>query len=345
MHIHRKTLPIACRAAALIFLLAGTASLLHAQQSTSALPFAAKPLFLAAANSASPSYSSSSDGSSSSLDSSSVGAPAARFDLSSASLSGSQPPPRRRYGRPNYSGGNTNADGSEKYTFLAGAGASAAIGDTHRYETEGFALQFGGGRNWNKYFGVMLQFDYDKFGLQGTTIANQDYIYNYCTAADVTAGLCSPEGPAPAGGATPIDGNNHVWSFTFSPTFTLATEGSLGAYAVVGGGFYHKVTNFTTPQVEEECYYYCGESEVNANFDHYTSNAGGVNGGFGLTYKFSHFSNERFYLEARYVLMFDAQRYGVTTANVANSSLTATDLYPANSNRTTYIPIIVGIRF
>jgi hypothetical protein len=43
--------------------------------------------------------------------------------------------------------------------------------------------------------------------------------------------------------------------------------------------------------------------------------------------------------------MFDSQRYGVTSANVATSALTAANLYPANSNRTTYIPIIVGLRF
>jgi hypothetical protein len=114
---------------------------------------------------------------------------------------------------------------------------------------------------------------------------------------------------------------------------------------VVGGGYYHKVTNFTTPTVEEECYYFCEEVQVNANFDHYTSNAFGVNGGVGLTYKFSRFSNARFYVEARYVLMLDSQRTGVTSANVATSPLNATDFYPANSDRTTYIPIKVGIRF
>jgi hypothetical protein len=352
MHIDRSSFGIACRAAVFSFLVAGTSSLLHAQQSTSVQPMAKTPFLLAAATSPAGSasaYSSSSDSSSSSVDAaSSPDASADRFDLSSAAFGGSQPPPRRRYGRPNYSGGNSNADGSNKFAFMAGGGAGVAVGNTHRYNTEGYAFQVGAGRNWSKSFGVLAQFDYDHFGLQGATIANQGYIYNFCTAADAADPAIQPpctEGPATSGNATPIDGNNHVWSFTLNPTFTLATEGSLGAYAVVGGGYYHKVTNFTTPTVQEVCYYYCSEAEVNANFDHYTSNAGGVNGGFGLTYKFSHFSNERFYLEARYVVIFDSQRYGVTTANVANSSLTATDLYPANSNRTTYIPVTVGLRF
>jgi hypothetical protein len=114
---------------------------------------------------------------------------------------------------------------------------------------------------------------------------------------------------------------------------------------VVGAGYYHKVTNFAEPTTEESCYIYCEEYEVDANIDHYTSNAFGVNGGFGLTYKMSHFSNERFYMEARYVLMLNSQRYGYTAANVATTSYNGYDAYPANSNRTTYVPIKFGIRF
>jgi hypothetical protein len=148
-------------------------------------------------------------------------------------------------------------------------------------------------------------------------------------------------------GVSGLDGNNHVWSFTLNPTFTLPTEGSLGAYAVVGGGYYHKVTNFTEPTVQESCYDYCQEYQVNSNIDHYTSNAVGVNGGFGLTYKFSKFSNERFYMEARYVYIPNSQRYGVTASSPTSvlNTYTGTDLYPQNSNRTTYIPVKFGIRF
>jgi len=263
--------------------------------------------------------------------------------LSSDTLSSSQPPPRR-YGRPTYNGTNSNPDGSEKWTFLAGMMLDLPIGNTHKYQTPGYDFQFGGGRNFNKNVGVLLQFDYDHFGLQGATIANENYIYNYCTVAEAPVADCTP-GPAPAGTATPIDGNNHVWSFTVDPTYTFATEGSTGAYLVVGTGFYHKVTNFTTPTTEQYCYFYCQEITANATFDHYTSNAIGVNGGVGATWKFNKFSNEKLYLEARYVLMLNSQRYGVTSANVATSSLAATDFYPANSNRTTFIPITFGLRF
>jgi hypothetical protein len=329
--------------------MAGSASLMQAQQSQTVesqplAPTLKAPIFLAS-ESAPADPASTSSSSSSSSDSDAASASSASTSLGSSAFDPAQPPPRRRYGRPSYASSNSNPDGSPKYFFLGGIGLTPTIGDTHYYETPSYGFQIGGGRNFNKIVGVGLQFDYDHFGLQAATVANQQYIYNYCTVADVAALLCFPAGPAPSSNAVQIGGNNHVWSFTLNPTFTLPTEGSLGAYAVVGGGFYHKVTNFTAPTTEEECYYYCEEVSVNANFDHYTSNAFGVNGGFGLTWKFAKFSNEKFYMEARYVLMLNSQRYGVTTANVATSALTAADLYPANSNRTTYIPIKFGLRF
>jgi hypothetical protein len=343
MNINGSFFGIACRTAALSFLVAGSASLLQAQQSSLPDSTPKAPLLMASAASPLDLMSGSSSSSSSSSSDATVGANG-EFLFSEAARDSAQPPPRR-YGRPNYSNGHSNPDGSNKFAFIAGGGASLPVGNTEKYETPSYDFQVGVGRNWSKSVGVMAQFDYDHFGLQGATIANEGYIFNYCTSAEYNAGECSPLGAAPAGTATPIDGSNHMWSFTLNPTFTLATEGSMGAYVVVGGGFYHKVTDFTTPTTETYCYYYCQEVEANATFDHYTSNAGGVNAGLGLTWKVSKFSNERFYMEGRYVVVFNSQRTGVTPQNVAGSSLTATDFYPANSNRTSYVPITVGIRF
>ncbi len=342
MHTNRSFSGIACRVAAFSFLMAGTASLMHAQQLSPGQPSSKAPLLLAssAPDFAAAYFGTSSSSSSSSSDSDAVASD--RLDLSSAALGSSQPPPRRRYGRPNYSSGNTNPDGSNKYTFFGGAGVSVPVGNTHFYETPSWDFQVGAGRNFNKNVGVMLQFDYDHFGLQGATLSNQSYLYDYgCPAGTIAAGLC---------GVSQLDGNNHVWSFTVNPTYTLATEGSLGAYAVVGGGFYHKVTNFTEPGTGEYCdpYYGCYEYTANQVIDHYTSNAGGVNGGIGLTYKFSKFSNERFYVEGRYVVVFNQQRTGLTAFNVGTpfgANYGGYNYYPANSNRTTFIPIVFGVRF
>lgn len=335
MNIDRSLFGIACRAAAFSFLIAGTALLVQAQQSPSVASTVKAPLLLASESSSAGFASLSSSSSSSSYDTVAEG----HMNVDSAALGSSQPPPRRRYGRPNYASGNSNADGSSKYTFVAGGGLASPIGNTHKYETPSYGFQVGGGRNFNKVYGLLAQFDYDHFGLQGATLANQTYLYDYgCPAGSVAAGTCGVSG---------LDGNNHVWSFTLNPTFTLPTDGTLGAYMVLGGGFYHKVTNFTEPTIEESCYYYCEDYQVNANIDHYTSNAVGVNGGFGLTYKFSKFSNERFYMEARYVYIANQQRYGVSAQSSATTlnNYNGYNLYPANSNRTTYIPVKFGLRF
>jgi len=213
------------------------------------------------------------------------------------------------------------------------------MGNTHVYETPSYDFQVGGGRNFNQTLGLLVQFDYDRFGLQGKTLANEETIYNYCMLASAGAGQCLSQ-------ITNLDGNNHVWSFTLDPTFTLPTEGSLGAYAVVGTGYYHKVTSFTLPTTTEQCSAFgCGYFNVNETAGHYTSNAIGVNAGFGLTRKLSRFSNQRLYVEARYVFVANQPRAGVTAANVTTAPANATNLYPANSHRTTYIPITFGLRF
>jgi len=338
MNTNRSLLGIVRRAAAFSFLAAVPASLLQAQQLPSASVNA--PLLLASdsapltpASELASSSSSSSSSSDALLDSNGQ----MLFDTA-AVLKNMQPPPRR-YGRPNYSDANSNPDGSPKWAFLGGFGFTIPVGDTHFYETPAWGLQVGGGRNFNKNVSVLLQFDYDHFGLQGATITNQEYVYNYgCTTTLQAEGYCSL--------VTGLDGNNHVWSFTLNPTYTLSTQGAWGAYGVVGAGFYHKVTNFTLPTTAEECSFYgCGYYTVDENVDHYTSNAFGLSPGIGITYKFSKFSNERFYMEARYVITFNSQRTGYTAANVATTSYSGYDAYPANSHRTTYIPVKFGIRF
>jgi hypothetical protein len=136
------------------------------------------------------------------------------------------------------------------------------IGNTYKYETTGYVIQGGGGRNFNKTLGVLAQFDYDHFGLQGSTINNESTLYLGATGQG-------------------FGGNNHVWSFSLNPTFTLPTEGSLGAYAVLGVGFYHKVTNFTLPGTacaDPYCYYIVTVNQTCGAICHYSSNAPGFSG-------------------------------------------------------------------
>lgn len=242
---------------------------------------------------------------------------------------------RRRYGRPTYRGSNTTADGTPKYTFVVGAGFTQPIGNTWHYFTPSYGFQFGGGRNFDRHLGVLLQFDYDHMGLTGSTLSNQSELYF----------------DDPDAGDNGLDGSNHIWSFTLNPVYTISRgdRGGFGEYLVAGVGFYHKVTTFTVPQEEEYCsiYYGCGIYEVNGTFDHYSSNAPGFNAGFGVTYKFSRFSNERLFGEVRYVFVDNSQRQGLTVANASTFGATYTgyNYFPANSNRTTYLPVKFGLRF
>ncbi len=249
---------------------------------------------------------------------------------------------RQRYGRPRYRGNNTNADGSAKYVFFAGAGLSQPLGNTFKYLTPSYGLQVGGGRQFSNHVAVPIQFDYDHFGFSGQTLGNQLSLYNY------EIGLYNAANPGnTVSTLTSLDGSSHVWSFSLDPTYTISAGEGLGAYVVAGVGFYHKTANFTTPGIGEYCDYYygCYTYQANQTVDKYTSNAPGFNGGFGLTYKFSRFSNERFYAEVRYVFVDNSQRTGVTIKNASPANANVYNEYPANSNRTTYVPIKVGLRF
>jgi hypothetical protein len=262
--------------------------------------------------------------------------------LNLAEGSGLQPPPRRRYGRPRYNDSSHNPDGSNKYEFVVGVGGTAPLGNTYHYLNANYAFQVGGGRDFNKKFGVLAQFDYDRMGFNGATLFNQESLYNYfCTPLLQQQQQCSL--------LTSLDGNSHVWSFSIDPHYNFYQGETWGGYVVGGVGFFHKVANFTTPETGEgySPYYGYYEYEAEVNVDHYTSNAPGFNGGFGLTYKPSRFA-ERLFAEVRYNIELDSQRTGLTVTNVNTTfgqNYAGYNYYPANSNRTTYADYKFGIRF
>jgi hypothetical protein len=323
MHTTRTIFRIARHSAALGVFLAGTTAMMQAQQPVSLHALLEAPIVLPAGSStlasatfATPAFSSSS---------------APEDSMTSASPDrgegdASQPPPRRRYGRPNYSDSHTNADGSSKFAFVAGAGMAVPTGDTSTYLTPSFDFQVGAGRNFSKQLGLLVQFDYAFFGFQGSTVANQLNLYDSEAAAQ---GLGSNYLQA-------VGGGSHVWSFDLEPIFNLPTSGATGAYIVAGAGFYHKTANFTTPTTGTQCDYYYGCYTVQANqtIDKYTSNAAGFNGGVGVTYKPSRFGSEKLYVEAKFVYVDNQPR----AASFTND-------YPPNANQTYFIPITAGLRW
>jgi len=353
MHIRNPFLS-ALRTTAAVTLVSGAATLgLQAQQSADV---AAQPVFvpqsvsvsalpLLALNDAPADVAT---GSSSSNDSSlaySSSAGAAETEAAEGFNPGGdatpQPPPRRYGRRPVYADSHHNADGSNKYGFLAGGGFTLPTGGTHNYLKTGYDFQVGGIRNFNKKLGVALQFDWHNFGIQTNTLNNQLALYNALGAVDQNGDAL-----------TTLGGSSHVWSFTLDPTYTYYSGDKYGAYAVVGVGFYHKVTTFTTPATGEYCdgFYGCYEYEANQPIDDYSSNAVGVNGGLGFTYKPSRFGDVKFYAEARYVYMANSERSGYGGSDYANNptalaNYDGNNYFPQNSAKTTYIPVTFGIRF
>ena len=118
MDINCSFFGIACRTAALSFLVAGSASLLQAQQSPSADSTPKTPLLMA--SSSSPTGSRCPAGSSQAVvffgsDRRHRPVPS-RLQLRRTAPSRR----RRRYGRPNYSDSHSNPDGSSKFAFMVG---------------------------------------------------------------------------------------------------------------------------------------------------------------------------------------------------------------------------------
>ena len=328
--------PTTCRLATVAFLACAAPFAVQAQQRVSDAParpvtvaeLAAQPLNLDLKTVPGIGYSDSNE-------SSSTSAAPGRLDFGTGSVDAMQPPPRRRYGRPRYTDRLHNADGSNKIAVMAGVGLTIPVGSVStNYLSPSYKVQGGIGVNFNKDVALLLQVDYDHFGLPGSLIASQRAYYNALGfyTQDPNTGAQTPVD------FSGLDGSTHIWSITLNPTFNLYQGDSFGAYAVVGGGFYHKVTDFTLPQQQQGFDYFYGPYTYTANstFDHYTSNSPGVNGGIGFTYKPSRFASERIYAEARFVHTFD---------RIATHGQSDFDFFPANHLESNYVPITVGIRF
>jgi len=312
------------RTAAVTFFTAASTFALHAQQSAGTAP-SLPPISLKSTLTAPLDLSTPDDLKYSSSTGSAELAAVESFDLSG---SADQPPPRRKYSRPNYNDSRTNSDGSAKYTFFIGGGFTLPVGGAHNYLATSYDVQAGAGRNFNKTFGVNVQFDWANFGFQTATLNNLLAIYN---------------APPLYADFTQLGGTSHDWSFTIGPVANFYSSDTFGAYVVGGLGFYHKTANFTIPSIGEYCspFYGCYTYQANQTIDKYTSNAFGVNGGVGMTYKFSRFAGEKFYVEARYVYTANSPRafsYGDTNGNGFN-------VFPQNSAKTTFIPVTFGVRF
>ncbi|HEV2462723.1 MAG TPA: hypothetical protein VGT04_02870 [Acidobacteriaceae bacterium] len=162
------------------------------------------------------------------------------------------------------------------FAFEGGGGFTAPIGNDVRggYDGWGYNVTVGGGWNFTKMIGALLEYQFNRNTIPQTTLQ--------------AIGVPS--------------GNINTWSLTLDPIIYLPVTHSMGAYATGGGGFYRKVTNFSAPQLVEQCFYFCYYGYTNQTVGHFSSNQGGLNIGLGGYWKaFGPDSNAKLYAEARYV--------------------------------------------
>jgi peptidoglycan hydrolase-like protein with peptidoglycan-binding domain len=205
--------------------------------------------------------------------------------------------------------------------FEASAGFTIPVGNDTHYsqadinngilspsESTGYNFNVGGGWNFSKHLGALVEFSFHHMGMPG----------DYLNALETANGISS-------GG---LGGNINTWSLTIDPIYYVPFSHKSGAYVTGGGGFYRKVTNFTEPV--ESCYYYCiSQAET---IDHFSSNQGGLNIGLGFYRKiFGEDSNGKFFAEVRYVWVNSPK------ADSSNSY--------QGSGTEALIPVTFGVRF
>jgi len=223
------------------------------------------------------------------------------------------PPRRRPYGRPTYKDRYTNPDGSSKFAFEVGAGFATPAGSTGHYQKTSWNFSAGAGRNFNRAFGVLLQYDYANLGV----------------ANSITDAISNAVG-------ADVNGNTHLWSITIDPVINFSDSHShYGAYITGGGGFYRKVTTFTEPDSGTCFDPYYGYYACSQTLAHWSNNAGGLNAGLGFFYKLSTEGNAKLFAEARYTWV----------DNQSSPHNTAANGYPPANYRTGYFPVTFGLRF
>jgi len=214
-----------------------------------------------------------------------------------------------QYGNDNGGGYSGKRAFLHNWTFELGGGVNAPFNNDTPYITWGSNFTGGAGFRFSQRLSALVEYQFMDDKLPGGLIAA---VNNGCSGCDVTAG------------------NAHINSITGSPVIDLTPKWSNGVYLVGGFGYYHKSTNFQSPEEAFDPYYgYYSENVTVASF---TSNQWGGNAGVGIYHRmgsmFGGDTRTQLFAEARYT-------YIHTPPITANNGLGTTEL----------IPVTVGLRF
>jgi hypothetical protein len=99
------------------------------------------------------------------------------------------------------------------FTFNVGGGGSLTNGETTKFVRGGGGIAAAGvARNYSKYFGFRLDFQFDNLPLRTSALEQ----------------------------AQALSATSHVYSFTLGPIINIPVTKVWGGYIVAGGGFFHR---------------------------------------------------------------------------------------------------------
>ncbi len=170
----------------------------------------------------------------------------------------------------------------KKWTFNVGGGASLTNGTTQKFVRGGGGIGAAGvARNYSKYFGLRLDFQFDNLPLR-------------------TSALQAAQAP----GAT-----DHVYSLTLDPIINIPVTRNWGGYVVFGPSFLHRSGKLDSSSAipGSACnpfflwwgHCFNGSLPINGQFLHASQNEFGYNFGGGITRKIR--PNIDLYAEFRYL--------------------------------------------
>jgi hypothetical protein len=177
------------------------------------------------------------------------------------------------------------------WAYSAGAGASLTSGTTAKFARGGGGIAAAGvARNFSKYFGLRLDFQFDNLPLRDSA-------------------LVSAQAPG---------GNSHVYSLMLGPIINIPVTPDWGGYVVVGPAFYHRSgkldSSTAIPGSACDPFFvwwgpcFNASLPVSGDFLHSSENQFGEYFGFGMTHKIT--SRVEIYAEFRYL---HGTHNGITT--------------------------------
>jgi opacity protein-like surface antigen len=172
---------------------------------------------------------------------------------------------------------------TSRFTGQIGGGFTNPLGSLGTRLDNGWNVTAGAGANANSHLGLMLDFNFNDFGITRTELNR----------------LQVP------------GGNTRVWSFTLDPVVRLAPkESPVDVYLTGGGGIYHRTVEFTQPAIASVTVFNpwwggfypaaIGVNQVLGSFETYKP---GFNVGAGVSVRLGS-SNVKVFAEARYHHMF-----------------------------------------